>query len=282
MADRYRDKACEARAITAVDWSIRREFRLSKEHKIHIGLVLGTGWGDALNVEDSQEMSFSDIIGFESLGKLKGHARRLVYGKIAGREVLALRGRVHLNEGHGEDTVRMVRLQTEMLFQMGVDTLIVTSAVGSLVPRLPVGNIAVVRSFITGHAPAMPMYVGEFYSPEDMLDDKLNDLAMLTCHDTKLNYGFAVHVMVRGPFFEGRKNDKRIFREEGADVIGMSMLPEACVASVYGVKVIGLSFITNDAVEEHSHEENVARVKESQAKLGVLLTDLVRRLPEKT
>lgn len=248
-------------------------------NKVRIGLVLGTGWGDALDIKDSREVDFRDIPGFGSLGHLEGHARRVVYGTVAGKEVLALRGRVHLNEGHGEDIPRMVRLQTEMLFNMGVDHLIVTSAVGSLSPYLGVGSIAVVKSFITLFAPPMPLWAGEFCSPEDMLDDKLNNLAFLACGDVQLSNKVASHAMVRGPFFEGRKNDKSILKSFGADVVGMSMLPEACVAAVYGVKTIGLGFVTNNDIELHSHEENMARAKQSQVKLGALLTSLIHRIP---
>lgn len=243
--------------------------------KTRIGLILGTGWGDALEIQDSKELSFNDIPGFESLGELEGHARRLVYGKITGKEVLALRGRVHLNEGHGEEIPRMVRLQTEMLFQLGVNKLVITSAVGSLDSGLPVGSVAIIRSFITLFAPPMPLWAGEFVSPEDMLDQKLNLLAIKSCKEVGLSSKLAVHSMVRGPFFEGRKKDKGLLKKFGADVVGMSMLPEACVAAVYGVKILGLGFVTNNATDEHSHEENQAIVKRSESKLGSLLTSLV-------
>lgn len=274
-----RNQDAEKRAKSAA-WLMRRKFSLPENcNRIRIGLILGTGWGGALEVVNRQEINFSDIWGFESLSNLEGHDRQIVHGVIAGKEVLALRGRIHLNEGHGEDIIRMVRLQTEMLLQMGVDHLIVTSAVGSLVSRLGVGSIAVVDSFITLLAPPMPMWGGEFYSPEDMLNEKLNAVAMLACLDAGLNYGSATHVMVRGPFFEGRRKDKEILKYNGADVVGMSMLPEACVASIYDSKVIGLGFVTNNSTEKHSHEENMARAKKSQDKLGILLTNLVSRIP---
>ena len=275
MRNQHREKVAEMTS----DWGIRRAFKLPKDHNIRIGLVLGTGWGDALEIRDAQEVSFKELPGFDFLGDLEGHARSVVYGKIANREVIALRGRVHVNEGHGESIINMVRLQTEMLFKTGVRTLIVTSAVGSLIPKLPVGSVAVVDSFISLFAGSMPGWVGEFRSPEDMLNERLNKLALRACSDANLTSRLATHAMVRGPFFEGRKTDKKILKRLGAHVVGMSMLPEACVASLYDVKVVGLGFVTNNDTEEHSHEENVRRAKESQEKLGALLTSLVYHIP---
>ncbi len=260
---------------------IRQAFGLPEGYDhAGVGLVLGTGWGDALNIENRQELDFREIGGFQTLGSLEGHARKVVYGTIAGKEVLALQGRVHLNEGHTPDIPLMVRLQTEMLLRMGVRNLIVTSAVGSLRKHVAVGDIAIVESFITLFAPAMPLWAGEFCSPEDMLDPNLVVLAANACGASDLQpWPKMNHAMVRGPFFEGRKNDKGILKRLGADVVGMSMLPEACVAAVYGVKVLGLGFVTNNDTEVHSHEDNIARAKKNQAKLASLLDTIVHDIP---
>ena len=86
--------------------------------------------------------------------------------------------------------------------------------------------------------------------------------------------------MVRGPFFEGRKYDKTTLARTGASVVGKSVLPEACVASVYdGVRVLALSFVTNDDVEEHSHEENQRAAKAAAPKLGDFLSEVIGKLP---
>lgn len=243
-----------------------------------IGLVLGTGWGDVLPVDGVQTCSFRDILGFRKLETLEGHAREVVSGQVAGKPVLALRGRVHLNEAPCDQSVaKMVRLQIEMLLQCGVRTLILTSAVGALprpVSRLfKVGEVCVVNGFVTLFAPDMPLWAGEFCSPEDTLDPALQSLAMKMARN--VGGGTAGHVMVRGPFFEGRRYDKEYLSRTGASVVGMSMLPEACIAALYGARVLGLGFVTNDAIEEHSHEENLARAKAARAKLGAYLTRII-------
>lgn len=247
-------------------------------HPAPIGLVLGTGWGDVLPIEDRRACSFRDILGFRKLETLEGHAREVVFGRVAGKPVLALRGRVHLNEAPCDQSVaKMVRLQIEMLLQCGVQTLILTSAVGALprpVPRLfQVGEVCIVNGFVTVFAPDMPLWAGEFCSPEDALDPALQSLALKTMED--VIGGKSAHVMVRGPFFEGRKHDKGLLSRSGASVVGMSMLPEACIAALYGAHVLGLGFVTNDAVAEHSHEDNLARARDAREKLGAYLTRII-------
>lgn len=245
-----------------------------------IGLVLGTGWGDSLKPDGQREVNLKDLPGFETLGELEGHDRCLVLGNVGNKQILALRGRVHLNEGHTPDIPEMVRLQTEMLLQLGVEKLIVTSAVGSLNSHVGAGDLVIVKSFLTLFAPPMPLWGGEFCSPEDALDISLASSVSRICRNGSLHIvsHFVTHAMVRGPFFESRKIDKDILRSLGADVVGMSMLPEACVAALFGAKVIGLGFVTNTASEVHSHEANMARVKQEKEKLSLLLKNLVAEL----
>ena len=255
-----------------------------------IGVVLGTGWGTVLPVEVVKTIPFGDIKGFGALQPLEGHARKLIIGKLAGKIVLALSGRVHLNEAPQDSAIpKMVRLQTEMLLQLGVRQMIVTSAVGSLRGALEVGQIAVVNGFVTVFAPDMPLWAGEFCSPEDTLDEAMRRIAMDEADPLVAKE--VGHVMVRGPQFEGRKYDKKLLARSfipddvrdmlagsGAGVVGMSMLPEACVAALYDCKVLGLGFVTNDDVAAHSHEENCAQAAKSAEHLGAFLTRIVARL----
>lgn len=238
-------------------------------------LVLGTGWGDAVQFEDAVEIPFQELPGFRELPGLEGHARRVVYGKLGDNPVLALRGRVHLNESYVEDMVyRYVRVQVQMLLELGVDKLVLTCAAGSLGGRADVGDIVVIDGFVTDRAPKMPMFGGEFFSPDDTLDKDLLRAACVAGKDV-LPMKIGGHVMLRGPFFEGRRYDKKLLADLGVTVVGMSVLPEACVAAVYGAKVLGLAFVTNDDKEEHSHEENQKRVKEKAYRLGELLSNIV-------
>lgn len=281
-----RNQDCEKRARRAAVDIFNRYPKVQKilwASKAHpVGLVLGTGWGDVLKISDAVEIPFQEILGFKALGSLAGHARRLVIGKIGERSVVVLRGRVHMNEAPNNPALaEMVRLQTEMLLHIGfrADTLIVTSAVGSLRGALEVGQIAVVDGFVTVYAPEMPLWAGEFCSPEDALSGRLRQIARE--ERGELVTKEVGHVMVRGPFFEGRRYDKALLAASGAGVVGMSMLPEACVAALYreeGAEVLGLGFVTNDDVAAHSHEENQACAARSAVHLGEFLARIVQRV----
>lgn len=242
-----------------------------------IGIILGTGW-DVLQNRETRDIPLSDIPGFSGLSELNGHARVLSIGYIAGKLVIALRGRIHLNEAPNDPNIaRLVRLQTELLIELGVKTLIVTSAVGSLSMMLEVGTIAIIDGFITLYAPEMPLWAGEFCSPDDAIDEKLIDIASAAQREETRTHVVS-HAMLRGPFFEGRKYDKPLLAESGAKVVGMSMLPEACVAALRGIKILCLGFITNSMFEVHSHETNQARAEKVSAHLADYLIRIISRI----
>ncbi len=246
-----------------------------------VGLILGTGWGDVLAFDHDRKVSFAEIPGFGSLESLEGHARQVVCGTLAGRSVVALRGRIHLNERPADPGIyAMARLQVEMLIHLGVKKFILTCAAGSLTRDVSVGDIVLINGFVTLFAPEMPLFAGEFCSPEDAIDQELLDAVSAAAQrGLPVAIRRGGHVMLRGPFFEGRKFDKGLLADTGAAVVGMSVLPEACVAALYsGVRVLPLAFITNSASEEHSHEENLRRAKDAAVHLGDVLTRIVARM----
>ena len=172
LTPRFRHKPSFVAARSAAE-SIRRQLKLD-DTPFPIGLVLGTGWGDTLPLTDAREISFTEIPGFNDLGELEGHRRTVVCGRLDGTPVVALRGRVHLNESPVDPAIyQMVRLQTEMLIHLGVKTLVLTCAAGSLTNEVEVGDIVFVNGFVTVFAPPMPLHAGEFVSPDNVLDHHL-------------------------------------------------------------------------------------------------------------
>lgn len=243
--------------------ALRKRFGLKEKERIHIGIILGTGWGETLRLKDAREMSLAELPGFESLGSLPGHARTIVCGYLSGgkkrgQRIIAQRGRIHLNESFTDPRAPlMVRLQVELMMALGAQALIFTAAVGSLKPEIRVGSVIVVDGFVTCFAPDMPLHTGEFCSPEDRLDPAMQVCALQCGAKERIPTGTGGHAMVRGPFFEGRKYDKVLLRNSGASVVGMSILPETCVAALSEQsRVLALGHVTNSAFEEHSHEIN--------------------------
>lgn len=243
-----------------------------------IGLILGTGWGDLLTIDGEETRLLRDLPGFSGLGTLEGHRRALSYGTVAGKPVGALRGRVHMNEHPCDPRIPfMVRAQVELLIALGVKTLILTAAVGSLRDTIRVGDVVLIRGLISVFAQtSMPLFAGEFVSPEDALSNEIRTKAIKVGHAGLTVHHEGIHAFVRGPFFEGRRCDKKILQNAGADIVGMSILPETCVAATHEhVRVLALGFVTNSAIEAHSHETNQARAKEKSALLGGYLAQIV-------
>lgn len=279
-----RHKKSEESAKKAAEF-LRRMLGIGAD--IPVGIVLGTGWGDTIARDMYHERSvrFEEIPGFAALDPLEGHAREVVYGQLQDPNggftpVIALRGRVHLNERPADPALyAMARLQIEMLLQLGVKTLILTCAAGSLRSEIEVGSVVLIDGFVTLFAPDMPLFAGEFCSPEDTIDLELMEYVRQI--KSPLTFRRGGHVMLRGPFFEGRRYDKRILAGlYGTDTqpatVGMSVLPEACIAALYeGVWTVPVAFVTNTASEEHSHEENQKRAKAQAEHLGDLLLKIV-------
>lgn len=255
--------------------------KLDIVNDVPIGIILGTGWGDKITITDATSISVEEVPGFTKLQKIEGHNRKLIYGKVNGKQVIVLQGRIHMNEDPGNPVIyRMVRLQTELLLQLGVKNLIVTCAAGALPgSAAKKDQLMIIEGFVTVFAPQMPLWAGEFVSPEDTLTQKLSDLAWSQHRHFpgKTTTGF--YAMVLGPYFEGRKKDKDALAGAGASVVGMSVLPEACVAGLYpDVEVLALAFITNDSQAVHSHESNVQEAKKYGEGLSNYLSQVIKVL----
>jgi len=256
-----------------------------------LGIFAGTGWSGAIpNLKNEREMPFNEVMGLStSKFSVEGHEKVIVAGEYHDKTVVILKGRTHLNEEPGNPKIfNDVRMETEILINLGIKKIISTSAVGSL-PRLlhdglftdslEVGSIVVIDGLVTLYAPQLPLWAGEFCNPEDALSVKLQNIALKALkksNQPKLSGG---HAMVLGPWFESRKYDKTILATSGASVVGMSLLPEAAIASLYDkVSVLGLCLVTNSPTEVHSHKINLARAHKQKEELQLFLKNLFNLL----
>ena len=263
--------------------ALEKQFGIGQSRLPKVAIVLGTGWGDLLKIDEERSMPMGDLPGFESLGELHGHKRLVCYGDVAGKKVIALRGRVHQYEGLYDLRVEeMVRIQVEMFVELGVKTFILTNAAGGLARKACCGDVVMANGFLRLYAPPPPLFPQEWNSADTAVNhEDLRGIVRMSRGEVKgltlVEGGFA---MVRGPNFEG-PYDKAVLAQH-AVCVGMSTFPEASVLAQHvdkGVRAIALSYITNNDVEEHKHETNVERAKEDADKLRLLLENVIKRLP---
>ncbi len=250
-----------------------------------IGLVLGSGLGGLANeIENAKRVPYARLPHLAA-STVQGHAGELVAGRWQGRDVLVLAGRVHRYEGH---SMEQVVLPVRMLAAMGIHTLIVSNAAGSVHTRLQPGDLMLLADHINFQG-ANPL-VGrndERLGPRfpDMTvayDAELRALAHRVAAEQQLRLQEGVYAAVLGPSYE-TPAEIRMLAAMGADAVGMSTVPEVIVARHMGVRVLGLSCITNLGAGlgvgtlDHAHVGEVAG--KATQKMVELLGGIVRAIP---
>ena len=256
---------------------------------VSTAIVLGSGLTNTIDSDSDIQsgkcpLPFCDfpLPEFEDLKSLEGQPRTIEVKYIDRQPILVLNGLVHMNEAiMDQKLLKAVRVQTEMLPFLGVKNLILTCAAGSLDQTSPgsqihTNDVVLVDGFVTLFAPPMPLFPGEFCSPEDALSPDLRDI--INCNHKSHRLLQGGYAMVLGPNFESRKHDKRILAQSGAVCVGMSLVPECCIASLHGIDVLALAFITNNSTEEHSHKTNLARLGGLKKDNRELLTKIVAEI----
>ena len=255
--------------------------RRSTDIEPHVAVVLGSGLGPALGdaLEEAASFSFTDLPGFPPSG-VPGHAGRLVIGQLAGVPVAAFFGRVHFYEGHGMDVPALLpRLAREL----GAGTMVLTAAVGGLVPGEAAGTVVVVRDHLNmmGTAPLRgwryPDGMPAFISATEVYDEALRTLALERAQALGVASSVGVYAAMSGPAYE-TPSEVALLRSAGATVVGMSMVPEALPAAAIGMRVLGICSLTNAFGEHVEHEEVVRVSNETAVAVGRLLVDLLPRM----
>lgn len=256
--------------------------RASSSTSPSVGIVLGSGLGPALGEHLVEEASFAftDLPGFPPPG-VPGHAGRLILGSIAGVPVAAFSGRVHYYEGHGLDVPALL---PRLAHELGARTMVVTAAVGGLVPGLGAGTVVVLRDHINmmGTSPMrgwrFPDGTPAFVNAQAVYDPELRELAFAGAQALGIRAAVGVYAAMSGPAYE-TPAEVEMLRQLGATVVGLSMVPEALPAHALGLRVLGLCSLTNAFGEHVSHEEVVKVSNETAYAVGRLLVDVLPRLP---
>ncbi|WP_045222479.1 purine-nucleoside phosphorylase [Desulfonatronum thioautotrophicum] len=253
--------------------------RLLPNQSASVGIILGTGLGQWVeDMDDFSAVDYKQIPGFARTN-VQSHAGRLCAGKVQNTPVLALQGRFHLYEGYSPDDV-CFGLRT--LAILGVKTIVITNAAGALNPLFQAGEIMVITDQInlTGRNPLLGLRYGEPQFPDmsQLFSSRLADLA----HSSALQQGQrlqqGVYMGILGPSLE-TPAETRMFRQLGADAIGMSTVMETIAAKQMGLEILGLSCLTNknlpDCMAPTSLEEIIAVGQDIGQRLGDLLNALI-------
>jgi len=250
-----------------------------------VGLILGTGLGNlAEKIEPVCSLPYGDIPHFVH-STVESHDGNLILGELGGKRVVAMQGRVHYYEGY---TMQQITLPVRVMKALGAETLIMSNAVGGMNPQFGPGDITVITDHINlmGDNPLIgPNDESLGVRFPDMSEPYGRDLIALaeqTALDNKLPLKRAVYVAVAGPNLETAA-EYRYLRTVGADTVGMSIVPE-CLAAVHGgMKVLGLSVITDacfpDTLKPANVEEIIRVARETEPRLCGLVTGILERLP---
>jgi homotetrameric cytidine deaminase len=256
------------------------------EFQPRLGLILGSGLGglaDAL--EDAVAVSYADLPGFPR-PSVEGHDGRIVLGRLAGLPIACLQGRVHLYEGIQASAVNVL---VRTLKALGCEILVLTNAAGSLRPEVDAGTIALIEDHINllGQNPltgANDEAIGpRFPDLTAVYDPTLREQLARIAKDLKIKLHGGVYLAVLGPSFE-TPAEIRAFRALGADLVGMSTVPEAISARHAGLQVAGLSVVTNLAAglaaSPLSHQETLDQASAAAAKLEQILRAFCKELAD--
>jgi xanthosine phosphorylase len=249
-----------------------------------VGLILGSGLGEiASRIADATAIDYGDLPGFPRPG-VEGHAGRLLLGRLAGVPTACLQGRVHLYEGVPASAVNVL---PRTLKALGCETLILTNAAGSLRPEIEPGSIALIDDHINllGQNPlagANDATIGpRFFDLTEVYDRGLRERARAVAARLGIPLRSGVYLATLGPSFE-TPAEIRAFRALGAELVGMSTVPEAISARHCGLEVLGFSIVTNLAAGlaqgTLSLEDTLAQAAKAAEQLGRLLEGLLEEI----
>ena len=259
---------------------VRRRFDAVPE----VAVILGTGLGGLANrIERPVLIDYADIPGFQA-STVESHTGRLLCGTLAGRTTIAMQGRLHRYEGY---TLAQVAFPVRVLRALGVPVLVVSNACGGMHPRWQAGDLMLIADHINllGENPLIgphdERFGPRFPDMSDAYDAELRALARHVAADARIPLREGVYVAVAGPNLETRA-EYRMLRGIGGDVVGMSTAPEVIVAVQSGMRVLGLSIITDlclpDTLEAASVERIIAVAREAEPRLTALVLGVLERL----
>ncbi len=252
-----------------------------------IGLILGSGLGPlSESIQDPTIIPYHELPGWP-LSTVEGHAGELIIGKLEGKEVLVMNGRIHYYEGY---EMSQVTLPIRVMQRLGIEIVVVTNAAGGINQDFNPGNPMLITDHLNllGMAgpnplrgPNMEEFGTRFPDMSQAYDRKLIEIARSVAKELDINLYEGIYVCLAGPTFE-TPADLRFLLNAGVDAVGMSTVPEVIVANHGGQRVLGISGITNQSnlygEAETTHEEVIETGKLLAPKMMRLIRGILREL----
>ena len=216
------------------------------------------------------------------MSTVEGHAGKLIFGKLGGKDIMAMEGRFHFYEGY---SMKEVTFPERVMYELGIRTLFVSNAAGGMNPKFKIGDLMIINDHIN-FFPEHPLRGKNcppgprFPDMHEAYDHELIALADKIAEAKAISVQHAVYVGVQGPTFE-TPAEYRMYRLLGGDAVGMSTVPEVIVARHCGIKVFGVSIITDlggfDTPVEVSHEEVQKAANAAQPVMTEIMREIIRR-----
>ncbi len=245
-------------------------------------IILGTGLGSlADEITDKYEIPYQEIPNFP-VSTVEGHSGKLLFGKLGNKDILAMQGRFHYYEGY---SMKEVTFPIRVMRELGVTTLFVSNAAGGTNPRFSIGDLMIITDHIN-FFPEHPLrgknipYGPRFPDMSEAYDKELVAKAKAIAAEQGFAVQEGVYLGTQGPTYE-TPAEYRMFRTFGADAVGMSTIPEVIVARHCGMRVFGISVITDLGVEgkimEITHEEVQQAADKAQPRMTAIMRELINR-----
>jgi purine-nucleoside phosphorylase len=245
-----------------------------------VGIILGTGLGGLVSeIKIEHEIDYDQLPHFP-LSTVESHHGKLIFGKINGKNVVAMQGRFHFYEGY---TMQQITYPVRVMKFLGVKTLLVSNACGGMNPIYRKGDVMIMLDHINllGDNPLIGKNEDDlgprFPDMSEPYSHELIKIAEEVALENKIPVQKGVYVAVPGPNLE-TKAEYRFLRNTGADVVGMSTIPENIVANHMGIKVLGISIITDECFPESLQAVNVDEIIETAMKTEPKMTLIMKEV----
>ena len=256
--------------------------KIKMHTKPETAIILGTGLGSLVNeITDKYEINYQNIPNFP-VSTVEGHSGKLIFGKLGDKDILAMQGRFHYYEGYN---MKEVTFPVRVMRELGIKTLFVSNASGGMSPDFEVGDLMIITDHIN-FFPEHPLrgknipYGPRFPDMSEAYNKELIRKADQIAAEKGIKVQHGIYIGVQGPTYE-TPAEYKMFRILGADAVGMSTVPEVIVANHCGIKVFGISVITDLGVEgkiiEITHEDVQKAADAAQPLMTTIMRELINR-----